>query len=65
MKVTAHTDMCIAAGNCGAVAPHVFRNSRENDGFVELLDPHPPESEWENVRDAEMECPSGAIQVED
>lgn len=65
MKVTVHTRMCVASGNCGFVAPKVFRNPRKNDGFVELLDPGPPESEWDAVREAEFECPSGTIQIED
>ncbi|GHD03950.1 ferredoxin [Zhihengliuella salsuginis] len=64
MKVTVHGSMCVASGNCGLVAPRVFRNRDENRGFVELLEPEPPESEWEAVREAEYLCPSGTIQIE-
>lgn len=65
MKVTAHAEMCVASGNCGFVAPKVFRNPEEDDGFVELLDANPPEAEWSAVREAEYLCPSGTVQIED
>lgn len=65
MKVTAHAEMCVASGNCGFVAPHVFRNSEDNDGFVEVLNSYPPPAEWPAVREAEFQCPSGTIQIED
>ncbi|WP_029088235.1 ferredoxin [Brevibacterium album] len=65
MKVTVHQTLCVASGNCGFVAPRVFRNRAENGSFVELLDADPPESEWEAVEEAEYLCPSGAIQVDD
>lgn len=64
MKVKVHAAMCVASGNCGFVAPKVFRNRVENGGFVELVDPDPPETEWEAVREAEYLCPSGTIQTE-
>ena len=65
MKVTVHSEMCVASGNCSLVAPRVFANPAKNDGFVELLDPSPPSTEWEATRDAEFQCPSGTIQIED
>lgn len=65
MKVTIHGAMCVASGNCGFVAPKVFRNRAENGGYVELLDPNPPQTEWDTVREAEYLCPSGTIQIED
>lgn len=65
MKVTVHGAMCVASGNCGLVAPKVFRNREENGGFVELLDPNPPQAEWDATREAEYLCPSGTIQIED
>lgn len=63
MKVTVYSAMCVASGNCGFVAPNVFRNTDDNDGFVELLDADPPEDEWANARRAEYLCPSGTIQI--
>lgn len=65
MKVTVHSAMCIASGNCGHVAPHVFRNRPENGDFVELVEPIPPESDWAALRRAEYLCPSGTIQIGD
>lgn len=65
MKVTVHSAMCVASGNCGFVAPNVFRNREENGGFVELTEASPPESEREAAREAEYLCPSGTIQIED
>ena len=64
MKVTVHGAMCVASGNCGFVAPAVFRNREENGEFVELLDKNPAETEWAAVREAEYLCPSGTIQIE-
>lgn len=65
MKVSVHSSLCVASGNCGFVAPGVFQNREENGEFVELLDANPPESEWAAVREAEYLCPSGTIQIED
>lgn len=64
MKVTVHGETCVASANCGFTAPNVFRNREENGGFVELLDPSPPDVEWAAVQEAEFLCPSGTIQVE-
>ncbi len=64
MEVTVHSSMCVASGNCGLVAPAVFANPDENDGFVELLDPHPSEPEAAAAREAEYLCPSKAIQID-
>lgn len=61
MRVTVNVDTCVAAGLCGEVAPNVFSNPPENDGFVELLDANPPESEWVVTREAEQLCPSASI----
>lgn len=65
MKVTVNPTTCIASGNCSRTAPRVFANRDEDDGFVSLLDEHPPESEWAAVRDAESLCPSATIRTEE
>lgn len=65
MKVTVNPTTCIASGNCSRTAPRVFANRDEDDGFVSLLDEHPPESEWAAVREAESLCPSATIRTED
>ncbi len=64
MKVTVHAEMCVASGNCGLVAPNVFQNPEEYDGFVKLVNPDPPQSEWTATRLAEIQCPSGTIQID-
>lgn len=61
MKITLNYDTCIASGNCGYLAPQVFRNLDEDGGFVSLALPHPPASEGPAVRRAERLCPSGTI----
>ena len=65
MKITVHQRMCVASGNCGFVAPSVFENPENRDGFVKLLNANPAESEWSAVREAEYLCPSGTIQIGD
>jgi ferredoxin len=65
MKVTVNHATCIASANCGLTAPNVFRNRQENDGFVELIDENPPESEWDATRRAENLCPSATIRIDD
>ncbi|WP_209370356.1 ferredoxin [Brevibacterium renqingii] len=65
MKITLHSSMCVASGNCGFVAPEVFSNPEDNFGFAQLDDPAPPETQHEAVRSAEYLCPSKAIQVDE
>ena len=61
MKVFVNYDTCVASGNCGSIAPHVFQNLEEHGGFVSLRAEYPPESEWPAVRRARRLCPSGTI----
>jgi ferredoxin len=65
MRVTVNQTTCIAAENCGATAPRVFSNPEASDGFVELLDANPPESEWVVTRLAVALCPSASIHIAD
>ncbi|MCX4553950.1 ferredoxin [Streptomyces sp. NBC_01387] len=62
MKVSLDFDKCCGAGQCVLAAPEVF-DQRDEDGVVVLLDPDPPESEYENVRQAAAVCPAAAIEV--
>ncbi|RSZ63203.1 ferredoxin [Corynebacterium hylobatis] len=61
MRVFANYDTCVASGNCGRIAPAVFRNLAEHEGFVSLVTDHPPAAEWPAVRQAQQLCPSGTI----
>lgn len=63
MEITVHSAMCVASGNCGRVAPRIFRNRAENGQFVELMEPNPSETDWDAARQAEYLCPSGTIQI--
>jgi len=63
MKVSVSQQACIAAQQCSKSAPKVFTNN--DDGFVELIDPNPPESEYDAVRQAENLCPSSAVHIDD
>jgi ferredoxin len=65
VKVIANPTTCIASGNCGKVAPNVFANREEDEGFVSVIDANPPESEWAAAREAENLCPSATIQIEE
>lgn len=61
VKISLNYDTCVASGNCGYIAPDVFQNLAEHDGFVSLRDKHPPESEWQAARRAGRLCPSATI----
>ena len=65
MRVTINPTTCIASASCGRTAPRVFANRNEDDGFVSVLDEHPPEAEWASVREAENLCPSATIRIEE
>lgn len=64
MKVIAHQDKCVAAGQCAMLAPGVF-DQRDEDGVVVLLDETPDGSLDAEVLDAAAACPARAIDVEE
>ncbi|WJY92963.1 Ferredoxin-1 [Corynebacterium faecale] len=65
MKITLNYDTCIASGNCGFIAPRVFQNLKEHEGFVSLICEHPPAEEWPTVHRAQHLCPSGTIFIKE
>lgn len=65
MKVTVNPTTCIASANCSRIAPKVFANLDENDGFVSVLQENPPATEWAAAREAEALCPSATIHILD
>ena len=65
MRVTVNQTTCIASGNCSVIAPKVFANRDEDDGFVSVIDDHPPKSDWTAAREAEALCPSATIHLYD
>jgi ferredoxin len=62
MKVTTHTERCIASGACVLASPAVF--DQDEDGIVMLLDDSPAESEHESVREAARACPATVIELQ-
>ncbi|MDL2081662.1 ferredoxin [Streptomyces sp. GXMU-J15] len=63
MKITVDRERCVGAGQCVLAASDVFDQSRE-DGLVELLEPEPSEDRRAAVNEAELICPSGAIEIQ-
>lgn len=64
MKVIAHQEKCVAAGQCAMIAPNVF-DQRDEDGVVLVLIDSPPPAQHQNVRRAASACPAQAIDIEE
>lgn len=64
MKVIAHQEKCVAAGQCAMIAPNVF-DQRDEDGVVLVLIDSPPQDQHESARRAATACPAQAIDVEE
>ncbi|MBN0049016.1 ferredoxin [Streptomyces actuosus] len=62
MKIIVDRERCVGAGQCVLAAAGVFDQSRE-DGLVELLQAEPPQDRHAAVTEAELICPSGAIEI--
>lgn len=63
MKVIVDYDVCASTGSCMQVCPEVFEV--RSDGFLYVLDEHPPEALHDRVREAADLCPTGAISLEE
>ncbi|MCG5218561.1 ferredoxin [Streptosporangium soli] len=64
MRVIVDEDRCVASGQCVMTAADVF-DQREEDGIVVLLDPKPHRGLHDEVHNAVMLCPAGAIRVQE
>lgn len=62
MKAFVDRDTCIGCGLCESICPGVFKMDYE--GKSEVIVDEVTDSFVESVRDAESECPVGAIRVE-
>jgi ferredoxin len=62
MNVHVDRDLCVASGQCSAIAPAVF-DQRESDGVVVLLTAVPPIEVAADVEHAASACPAQAIHV--
>ncbi|MER5548504.1 ferredoxin [Streptomyces sp. NPDC001118] len=63
MKINVDRERCVGAGQCVLAAYGVFDQSHE-DGLVELLQAEPPQDLYAAVNEAELICPSGAIEIQ-
>jgi ferredoxin len=63
VKVIVDYDVCASTGSCMQVCPEVFEV--RSDGFLYVLDEHPPEALHDRVREAADLCPTGAISLEE
>lgn len=63
MKVVVDFDVCASNGVCMGIVPEVFEV--RDDGYLYVLDEHPPEELRERLRQAVNGCPTGAITLVD
>lgn len=59
MKVVVDFDTCASNAVCMGIVPEVFEV--RDDGFLYVLDEHPPESLRSRLQEAVNSCPTGAI----
>jgi ferredoxin len=62
LRIIADRDRCVSAGQCVLMAPGVF-DQAEEDGQVVVLSERPPIDAQEDVHEAVVLCPSGAIRL--
>ena len=63
MRLIVHSEHCMANGSCQRAAGAVFGTTP--DGWVRLLDAHPPEELRAAVERAADSCPVAAIEIVD
>ena len=61
MKVVVDFDVCASNAVCMGIVPEVFEV--RDDGFLYVLDEHPPEGLRPQIREAVNSCPTGAISL--
>lgn len=61
MKVVVDFDECASNAVCMGIVPEVFEV--RDDGFLYVLDEHPPETLRSRLREAVNSCPTGAISL--
>lgn len=63
MKVVVDFDLCASNAVCMGLVPEVFEV--RDDGYLYILDEHPPESFRDRLKEAVQSCPTGAISLEE
>ena len=63
MKVSVNFDVCESNAVCMGILPEVFEV--RDDGFLYVLDEHPPEVLRGRLEEAVNSCPTGAISIVD
>jgi ferredoxin len=61
VKVVVDYDACASNAVCMGLLPQVFEV--RDDGFLYVLEEHPPESMREELEVAVQSCPTGAISI--
>ncbi|GAA0375916.1 hypothetical protein Acor_73180 [Acrocarpospora corrugata] len=63
-RVEGDRSVCAGSGNCVRIAPDLF-DQDDDEGLVVVLQPEPPPERDRAARQAENNCPTGAIKVTD
>jgi ferredoxin len=61
VKIVVNFDVCESNAVCMGIVPEVFEV--RDDGFLYVLDEHPPESMRARLQEAVNGCPTGAISI--
>jgi ferredoxin len=61
VKVVVDFDECASNAVCMGIVPEVFEV--RDDGYLYVLNEHPPEELRERLREAVNGCPTGAISI--
>jgi ferredoxin len=61
VKVVVDFDECASNAVCMGIVPEVFEV--RDDGYLYVLNEHPPEALRERLREAVNGCPTGAISI--
>ncbi|MGI6188597.1 MAG: ferredoxin [Clostridiales bacterium] len=62
MRAYVDKDACIGCGLCTDICPEVF--SLDDDGLAEAIDEEIADDVLDSAREAEEQCPTGAIVIE-
>jgi len=63
VKVVVDFDRCASNAVCMSLLPEIFEV--RDDGYLYVLDEHPPESMREQLEEAVRSCPTQAISLAD